>query len=475
MIKFTKIISTIGPASNTIDTIKQLINNGTNIFRLNFSHGTIENHEAALMNIRRAAKELNTHIAVFQDLQGPKIRVGELENNAVELIKDRKLIITPKPIVGNQQQISIDYHELHHFAKPGYRILLDDGNLELTITAVDGDKIITKIINGGTLKPHKGVNLPDFTLTNLPSLTDKDIADLQFAFDHNLDYVALSFVRTRDDVLYLKDLMQQKYGRLIPIIAKIETPKALTNIDDIIDETDIIMVARGDLGVETSYDELPLIQKMIIKKCNLNGTPVITATQMLESMIKSARPTRAEVNDVANSIIDGADAVMLSGETAVGTYPVKASNAMQQVALKTERSLPFKDSININNETERSNSLLENAIAYSAVKMIDKIDAQYIVCVTQSGRTAQLLSKYRPSVPIIAFSPNDKTLRLLAVNWGVTSHKINRMPELDQLFDFAKEYMMENNYAKHNDNIVVVCGVPLCEKGNTNMLKVVQI
>jgi pyruvate kinase len=478
-VKFTKIISTIGPSSRNKEVIRKLIEEGTNVFRLNFSHGTKDDHKLSVQLIREANKELGIDTAIFIDLQGPKIRIGDLEKDKAELKADDTFIITTEKITGNEKIASIDYTNLHNEIAAGARILIDDGNIELAVENVSGNKISTKIIAGGFLKPHKGVNLPFVKLEKLSSVTEKDIRDLDFAFENEVDYVALSFVRHAADVKNLIEIMKKKYGRPIPVIAKIETPQAVEDIDNILEEAQAIMVARGDLGVETSAAELPVIQKKIIRKCNIAGIPVITATQMMESMINNAKPTRAEANDVANSILDGTDAIMLSGETAAGKYPVEAVSTMKDIAIKTEESQIYKDTIfNLKNlECFSTKTKLDTgeAVSYAAVELADKIHAKFIVAFTITGSSALLAAKYKPKTRIIAFSPIHFMVNRLALVWGIIPLSIADFSSIDKLIEEAVEILKKNKYVKKSDTIVVTAGAPLGWTGKTNMLKVVNI
>ena len=406
-----KIIATIGPSSRNYQMIKQIIKAGARVIRLNFSHGSSEEHAKTVKWAREASRELDIPVAIFQDLQGPKIRIGALDVESFEVVEGDILHITTKPVVGNKNIISIDYPFLHEDVEIGHRILIDDGLIALRVESLEKDIIKTVVVDGGTIKPRKGVNLPEIALQHLSSYTEKDEADLAFSFKENLDFVALSFVRSAKDVLALRACMLKKFGREIPVIAKIEKPEAVKDIDDIIAAASVIMIARGDLGVETSPEEVPVIQKSIIRKCNLAGLPVITATQMLESMIQNPRPTRAEAGDVANAILDGTSAVMLSGETAAGIYPLKAVEIMKRIISYTESSVEYHRLVidqRLNREDieiKRKKSTTE-AVGLATRELAMEIKASYIACFTHSGGSARLISKFRPGVPIIAFSPN---------------------------------------------------------------------
>ncbi len=478
--KFTKIIATLGPVSSSYEVILSMINEGVDVFRMNFSHGTFEDHAKVLDEVKKARAATGKNVAVFMDLQGPKIRIGKLEEEFIELEDNQEFIITTEDVIGKDNIASIDYSNLHNEALPGNRILIDDGNIELVVSRIAGKKIYTKVVNGGKLKQRKGVNLPYIKLEKLASVTEKDIKDLDFAFKYDLDYVALSFVRRAADVKHLKDIMMRNHGKIIPIIAKIETPEAVDDIDNILEVTEAVMVARGDLGVETSTEELPLAQKKIINRCNLKGIPVITATQMLDSMIYNPRPTRAEANDVANSIMDGTDAVMLSGETTVGKYPVEAIKVMKKIALKLEKSELYiekfyryrKSLSEMNNSEEVS---VSEAVGLSAVELAEKIRAKLIVSFTISGGTARLVSKYRPDMPIIAFSPIVNMAQKLSLVWGVTPLEIDDISSVDDLLEAAKIQLKNRQLVESGDKVVITAGVPVGWTGKTNMIKVVVI
>lgn len=478
--KFTKIVATVGPSSHNFEVIKALMGAGADVFRLNFSHGDYTVHSTSVELVRSASTELDKPVAIFQDLQGPKIRVGNLASEYLELKTGGEFIITTENIVGAGNRVSIDYDNLHNEAKPGNHIMLDDGLLELEVQEVKGKDIVTRVVNGGKLKPHKGVNLPHIPLQHISSVTDKDRADLKFAFDKNLDFVALSFVRTAKDVIELKDIMLKKYNRIIPVIAKIEKPEAVDDIDNIVDASDAIMVARGDLGVETSPEDVPIYQKTLIRRGTLGGLPVITATQMLESMIQNPRPTRAEAADVANAVLDGTSAVMLSGETAAGAYPVEAVRMMDKIIRKTESSVQFERLVfgkrmNLEDIAEKKKTSPSEAVGLAAVELADTIGAAYIACFTHSGGTARLISKYRPNKPVIGFSPETSTVTRLALSWGVVPMEIGVVSSVDELLEGAAWAMKYKGLTSEGDYIVITAGVPVGKPGKTNMIKVVQV
>ncbi|MGE4583625.1 MAG: pyruvate kinase [Sphaerochaeta sp.] len=474
---YTKIVATLGPASESYALIKAILEAGCRVFRLNFSHGTHEEQQARYDLVCKASKELAIPVAVFLDLQGPKIRLGQLEENSYTLHKGEELIITTQTVVGNRKRVSIDYAYLHEEIEVGQKILINDGLVSLVVDRIEGQDIHCRMLEDGTIAPRKGVNLPTVPLHHLSSFTPKDADDLAFAFKNNLEYVALSFVRSSKDVKALKDHMQTTYGRTIPIISKIEKPQAVANLKAIMAESSAIMIARGDLGVEVPAEEVPLIQKSIIKTCIDAGLPVITATQMLESMIHNPRPTRAETNDVANAVLDGTSAVMLSGETAAGEYPLQAVQTMCRIANLVEKSDAFRnqvfDQISTLDPTRKQTKT--EAVGMATRELALSVGASYIACFTQSGSTARLIAKFRPSVPIIAFSPLEEVVRYLALSWGVTPILIGQQDSVDQLLSYAPAYLAEHGLVHAGDTVVITAGVPVGSSGKTNMIKVVEI
>ncbi len=475
-----KIIATIGPASRRYGTIRDMISAGTRVIRLNFSHGNRDEHHATVTWARKASEELDTPIAIFQDLQGPKIRVGELKEPYYDLERGDVVSISTKPMLGTHKLFSIDYPTLHEEISPGHRMLIDDGLISLIVEDINGEHITARVTDGGRLKPRKGVNLPGIALSRLSSFTEKDCADLSFAFEHKLDYVALSFVRSAEDVKALRAYMLKTFDEEIPIISKIEKPEAVEDIDQIIESSSAVMVARGDLGIETSPEEVPIIQKRIIRSCNLAGVPVITATQMLESMISNPRPTRAEAGDVANAILDGTSAVMLSGETAAGTYPLQSVEMMHRIVSHTEQSEAYQRIVldqRLNREDielKRKKSTTE-AVGLATRELALAIRASYIASFTHSGGSARLVSKFRPGVPIIGFSPIQQTVQRLALSWGVTPLLVEDLTTVDDLLDYASEHLKSLGLVRPGDTIVITAGVPVGSPGKTNMIKVVEI
>ncbi|PIE83384.1 MAG: pyruvate kinase [Candidatus Contendobacter odensis] len=481
--KFTKIVATLGPNSRNPQAVERLLQAGADVIRINFSHGTFEDHALAVHLVREAAEKLNRHVAIFQDLQGPKIRLGQLDGDFLEVTDGETLVLTTDDLVGGVhdgvKKVAIDHRSLHEEVSAGARILIDDGLLECKVRQVKGRDIVTDVVNGGELKPRKGVNLPNVAL-KISAITEKDRQDLQFAYDYDLDYVALSFVRNAQDVKELIDLMLSVHGHKIPIIAKIEKPEAFEAIDGIINAIDAVMVARGDLGVETSPQDVPIMQKTIIRKCNIAGKPVITATQMLESMINNPRPTRAEANDVANAILDGTDAVMLSGETAIGQYPVEAVRMMRNIALTVETSEVFetqvKKGVATHNELVANRCIrIEDAVHFATMELAGKLCARYLVGFTNSGLSILGLSKFRPLVPLVAFSPNPRTLRKLALVWGVEPLRLGIVHSVDELLASATEFLLNKGMAHEGETLVFTTGVPVGVPGGTNMIKVMKV
>ncbi len=461
----TKIVATLGPASNTPELIRQLILAGMDVARLNFSHGTHQEHAARITIIRKLSTELATPITILQDLQGPKIRVGKLPETERTLAPGQCVSLLPEAEYKNQPDaIPIDYPHLAEEARPGQQVLLADGTLELEVIEVAGHAVRCRVVEGGLIKSRAGVNFPELAL-RLPSLTPKDLADLEFGLANDIDAVALSFVRTAEDVRALKDILRAK-GIAIPIIAKIEKPQAIDQLDTIIAEADGVMVARGDLGVELSPERVPMLQKKIIEQCNRLSKPVITATQMLESMIKEPRPTRAEASDVANAIIDGSDAVMLSGETSVGAYPVKAVEMMDRIARQVEQTIEFK--------SYPPCARTETHALSEAVHVLEKIiQPRYIVVLTTSGYTATLVAAERPRAPVVALTTNPKVYHALNLLWGIKPLLVKRIEAtFDGLIELAESTLHTRNLVHTGDKIIVLGGIPTNKRRGTNFIKV---
>jgi pyruvate kinase len=463
----TKVIATIGPASSSKEVLEQMFHEGVDVCRLNFSHGTHDQHREVINNILELNEKLNTNVAILVDLQGPKIRIGEVENNLVELKEGAEVLFVTQKCMGTADKLYLSYQEFPLDVKPGDAILIDDGKLKLeTIETNRKDTVKAKVIHGGMLSSKKGVNLPH-TKISLPSLTNKDIEDANFALDHNIDWIALSFVRSADDLTQLKEIIRKK-KKFVRIIAKIEKPEALSDIENIIDASNGIMVARGDLGVEIPFDQVPLIQKDLVRRCIKKAKPVIIATQMLESMITNFRPTRAEANDVANAVLDCADALMLSAETSAGKYPVESIMAMQKIIDTTEKGVTF------NKETlpePGSPTFLPDSICLNACRMASQTNARAIVTFTHSGYTAFKISSHRPDACIFVFTRNPDLLRKMSLVWGVRAFPFLEHVTIDKDFQHSIELLKANCQIFNGDVVVHVGSTPIEAKGQTNMIK----
>lgn len=470
----TKIVATLGPATSTPERIAGLIRAGMNVARLNFSHGTHAEHAARIAMVRRAAAEAGRHVAILQDLQGPKIRTGPLENGQpVELVAGQRFVITTEPIIGDAHRVSTTYRALPLDVRPRDRILLSDGLIELVVTGHTDTEVETEVVHGGRLREHQGINLPGVRVS-APAATEKDLADLAFGLEQGVDYVALSFVRRASDVREVKEFIRRA-GKQTPVIAKIERPEALDVLPEILAEADGIMVARGDLGVEMPPERVPIVQKQIIAAANQALLPVITATQMLESMIHNPRPTRAEASDVANAIIDGTDAVMLSGETAAGAYPIEAVQMMALIADAVEASYTGGQHSTTPRWSIAPPQSTPRAIAAAACTIANSLPVRFIVVLTQSGASARLVSHYRPDVPILAFCPSEETARRTSLYWGVTPIVIEARDRLDELEQQIVRMMRETGMVRKGDLIVLSGGHPVYRYGPTNFLKVITI
>lgn len=468
--KKTKIICTIGPASNNKDSIKSLIEAGMNASRHNFSHGTHETHKADMDKVKEVRKELNRSIAIMLDTKGPEIRTGDFNKDKVELKEGNKFTIyCREEIIGDDTKCYITYDNLCEDVNIGDSILIDDGLVGLKVENIDDNKIHCVVTNSGFVSNHKGINVPGVSV-KLPSLTEKDISDLKFGVEQDIDIVAASFIRTAEDVLNIRETLTRFGGEDILIFSKIENREGVENIDKIIKFSDGIMVARGDLGVEIPTEEVPLVQKMIIEKCNLAGKPVITATQMLDSMMRNPRPTRAESSDVANAIFDGTDAIMLSGETAGGKYPLEAVKTMARIAEKAESSLCYEKSLN--KDAINKTITVPDAIGLATCTTAKALSAAAIITATQSGHSARIVSKYRPDCTIIAVTPYESVARKLALNWGVYVLCSEKVETTDELIEKSAEKSFEEGFVKKGDLVVIAAGVPVNYVGSTNMLKV---
>ncbi|MBN2585871.1 MAG: pyruvate kinase [Candidatus Fermentibacteraceae bacterium] len=468
----TKLIATLGPSTDDRDVLRRMFLEGIDVCRLNFSHGSREEHARRISMVREINGELGANVAILADLQGPKIRVGEIQGGSVMLYEGADLDLLTGNFAGNSREVPVNYDYLPEDVKPGDRILMDDGRIELSVVDSDGrDRVTTKIIHGGNLGSRKGVNLPSSRLS-VPSLTEKDREDAVFAVEQGVDWIALSFVRAAGDITDLRELVESSGGSA-GLIAKIEKPQALDDIDRIIDTADAVMVARGDLGVEVEFHKVPMIQKMIVRKCLRAATPVIIATQMMESMIDSYRPTRAEAADVANAVLDGADTLMLSGETAVGRYPDLVIRNMQRIIDWTEEHEGLRP-LGPSPHTGGSGSF-PDSICYSAVQMAGQAGARAIVTFTHSGYTAVRISSHRPEADIFAFTMNRQLLPMLSLVWGVKAFYLESSGQIEDYTDRSMGFLRERGLAGPGDTVVHVGSIPLQEHGKTNMLKLSRI
>ncbi|MCH1627830.1 pyruvate kinase [Ferdinandcohnia quinoae] len=467
----TKIVCTIGPASESVEKLTQLMNAGMNVTRLNFSHGDFDEHGARIKNIREAAKATGKTVAILLDTKGPEIRTHTMENGAIELIEGSEVIVSMNEVLGTVEKFSITYPGLIKDVHKGSRILLDDGLIGLEVLSIDHEKseISTKVLNSGVLKNKKGVNVPGVKV-NLPGITEKDAQDIIFGIKQDVDFIAASFVRRASDVLEIRELLEEHNGASIQIIPKIENQEGVDNIDEILEVSDGLMVARGDLGVEIPAEEVPLVQKELIKKCNALGKPVITATQMLDSMQRNPRPTRAEASDVANAIFDGTDAIMLSGETAAGTYPVEAVTTMHNIASRAEQALTYKEILS--QRSKISKTTITDAIGQSVAHTALNLDVSAIVTPTESGHTARMISKYRPKAPIVAITANDSASRKLSLAWGVYPKTGHEAKSTDEMLEVSVDEALNTGIVKPGDLIVITAGVPVGESGTTNIMKI---
>ncbi len=472
--KRTKIVATVGPASDTYEKLLALVKAGVNVFRLNFSHGAYESKKQIIEYIREINKKEPYNIAILGDLQGPKLRVGELQGGSLELNEGDQIILTTEKMVGTKEKIYVSYQNLAKDVKPGERIFFDDGKMEVKLVKVLNDKeVLIEVSLGGTLLPKKGVNLPDSELT-MPSLTPKDIEDLAFIIDNNLDWVALSFVRKAVDITELKKMIKAKDSK-IKVIAKIEMPEALRNIRDIIVESDGIMVARGDLGVEVPVEQVPILQKEIIRKCMHRAKPVIVATQMMESMMERTKPNRSEVTDVANAVLEGADAVMLSGETAMGQYPTLVVEMMSKIISEVENTVYDYDRDDILKPQPHSPSFLSDAMCYSACKLAQDTNATALIGMTQSGYTGFMLSSYRPKSQLYIFSKERTLINQLSLSWGVRAIYYAEEESLDDIIHDEIEILKQRGFLKTGDVVVNTGSTPVDLHLPTNIIKVSKV
>ena len=466
--KKTKIVCTLGPASDSEEVLTQLVENGLNVCRFNFSHGDHAEQKVRMDTAKRVREKLNVPVALLLDTKGPEIRTGKFADPEVLLEQGQQFIVTMDDVLGTKEKCTVSYKELVNDVKVGDTILIDDGLVGLKINEIKGNDIICTVENSGIVKNHKGVNLPGVKI-NLPALTPKDISDIEFGIEQDIDFIAASFVRKVSDVLAIREILENNNATHIQIISKIENQEGVENLDEILQVSDGLMVARGDLGVEVPTEEMPIIQKDMIRKCNELGKPVITATQMLDSMIRNPRPTRAEVTDVANAIYDGTDAIMLSGETAAGKYPVEAVKTMATIAKRTEETLKYNELLK---KRKIEDVTVTNAISYATCTTSADLNAKAIISFTTSGHTARMVSKFRPQCPIIATTEDEGVMRRLALVWGVYPVKTSHVGNTDDLFTTSIASAKEKKYLENGDLVVITAGVPSGISGTTNLIKV---
>lgn len=467
--KKTKIVATIGPASESEEMLEKLFHAGVNVCRLNFSHGNHEEHQKRIDTIKRVRRRMNLPIALMLDTKGPEIRLKNFKEGVVEIKQGQDFTLTTKDILGDETIVGISYEGLPGDLEVGGRVLIDDGLVEFRVKELTDTDILMEALNEGVLKNHKGVNVPNVSIS-LPALTEKDIGDIIFGVKNDMDFIAASFVRKASDVNDIRRILEDNDGVSIDIISKIENQEGVDNIDEIINVSDGIMVARGDLGVEVPPERIPLIQKDLIRKCNLAGKPVITATQMLDSMIRNPRPTRAEVTDIANAIIDGSSAIMLSGETAAGKYPVEAVQMMHSIAINTENSLDYKEILKL--RSIRNEISTTNAISKATVNTASDLGAKAIITATSSGYTSKAISKFRPKAPIIAATTSERVVRKMALEWGVYPVLAPVSKSTDEVIDLSIKASIDAGYAGEGDLVVITAGIPVGLSGTTNMIKV---
>lgn len=468
----TKIICTIGPASDNRETMKQLMTAGMNVARLNFSHGTHEDHLEKIRLIKSVREELGLHVAILLDTKGPEIRTGQFAEPEVELIDGQEYTLTTREVQGDDKICSISYRRLPRDVKAGDMILIDDGLVGMQVVSIEEEDIHCTVVNGGVIKNNKGVNVPGVAI-HLPPITEKDREDIRFGVENDVDFIAASFVRKASDVESVRDVLLENNAEHIKVIAKIENKEGVDNINEIIQTADGIMVARGDLGVEIPAEQVPITQKKIIRRCNFEGCTVVTATQMLDSMIRNPRPTRAEVTDVANAILDGTDVIMLSGETASGKYPVKAVETMVNIAEATEATLNYEE-ILYERRLMRDYSVT-NAIGHSTVTSAHGLGATAILTPTASGYTAFVVAKFRPKAPILAFAHEERIARCLALCWGAEPILVEKLSSTDDIFEQAVENAKKRGLISDGDLVIVTVGMPVNQAGNTNMMRIHEV
>ncbi len=465
----TKIVCTLGPATDNEEVLRQMILAGMNVARCNFSHATYEEHKKRMEMVRKLRRELGQPVAILLDTKGPEVRVRDFKDGSALLEEGQLFTLTADDVEGTKDKVSVTYNRLYEDLEVGMRVLIDDGLIEMQVEQVDRTNIVCRVLNGGTVSNHKGVNVPDVDLS-MPYISEKDREDILFGISQDVDFIAASFVQKKEDILQLRRLLEKNGGSDIKIIAKIENAQGVNNIDDIIEASDGIMVARGDMGVEIPYEEVPIIQKKIIKKVYRTGKQVITATQMLESMIKNPRPTRAETTDIANAVYDGTSAIMLSGETAAGAYPVEAVKTMVRIAERTEQDVDYRR--RFYQSAREPDTDITNAICHATCTTALDLNAKAIVTVTKSGTSARMLSKYRPESDIISCATTEKVCRQLSLSWGVTPIVIKEEKEVFNLFDKAIQAAVKKKLLQAGDLTVITSGVPIGVSGTTNMMKV---
>lgn len=465
----TKIVCTLGPATDNEDVLRQLMQEGMDVARCNFSHGVYEDHRKRMDMVKKIRKEVKKHVAILLDTKGPEVRVKQFKEGKITLKEGQLFTLTSDEVEGTEEKVSITYNRLYEDLENGMTVLIDDGLIEMRVEKVEKTNIVCRVINGGVVSNNKGINIPDVNLS-MPYLSDKDRDDILFGIAEDVDFIAASFVQKKDDIMQLRRLLDKNGGENIKIIAKIENRQGVENIDEIIEVSDGIMVARGDMGVEIPYEEVPVLQKMIIKKVYEVGKQVITATQMLESMVKNPRPTRAEATDIANAVYDGTSAIMLSGETAAGAYPVEAVKTMVRIAERTEKDVDYCK--RFFDHERQANPDITDAISHATCTTAYDLNAKAIVTVTKSGYSARMISRYRPSSEIIGCATSEKVCRQLSMAWGVIPILLKEEKDVFDLFDNAIAAAKNLNLLEKDDLAVITSGVPIGISGTTNMIKV---
>lgn len=469
----TKIICTIGPASDTVERLRELMQAGMNVARFNFSHGTHEEQKVKCEKVRQAAGELGLSIATMMDTKGPEIRLRDFEGGRAELVEGQQFVLTTEEILGTAQRAAISYKNLKDDIEEGTTILIDDGLIEMTVEEIRGEEIVCRVVNGGFVSNHKGVNVPGAVLS-MPYISEADRSDILFGIEMGYELLAASFVRCRQDILEIRSILEE-HGSDMKVIAKIENMQGIQNLEEILDVSDGIMVARGDMGVEIPLEEVPILQKKMIRKALQKGKIVITATQMLESMIKNPRPTRAETTDVANAIYDGTSAIMLSGESAAGAYPIEAVKTMSRIAERTEQEICYADRLRKRSHNWVNNAEVTTAICHACCTTAMDLNAKAIITVTMSGFTAGMISKYQPGCMVIGCAVDEVVYRQMAMMFGVSPLLIDKEDDTEKLFHAAVKASVDAGLVNYGDKVVITAGVPLGVAGNTNMVRVVEV